>query len=104
MKKYKRFHNTATKRHHKNLKIKHNVKLKKDAFLREKDKIEVLEELLMKPKPYGLDKFEKEALFKISKLGMPNKYRKNLWLKASGALQAMKLTENSNYYHKLKKL
>lgn len=101
--KYQKYYFTPRKRP-KNLKQLQNVKLKKNAFLREKDKVEVLEELLNKPKPYGLDQFEREALFKICKLGMNKIYRKNLWLKASGALQAMKLPENQNYYHKLKKL
>lgn len=40
----------------------------------------------------------------VCKKGLPEKYRRNLWLRASGAMAAMSLPENKNYYHNLKSL
>ena len=35
---------------------------------------------------------------------MPQRFRKHLWLRASGAAAIMSLPENKNYYRKLKNL
>ena len=63
--KYQKYYFTPRKRP-KNLKQLQNVKLKKNAFLREKDKVEVLEELLNKPKPYGLDQLKEKHSSKFA--------------------------------------
>jgi hypothetical protein len=45
---------------------------------------------------------ERKALKLICKKGIPEKYRKNLWLRASGAASLMALPENKDYYKNLK--
>ena len=40
----------------------------------------------------------------VIKKGLPEKYRRHLWLRASGALAMMNLPENKNYYRNMKNL
>ena len=40
----------------------------------------------------------------IVKKGIPEKYRRPLWLRASGAAASMNLAENKDYYKNLKRL
>jgi hypothetical protein len=48
---------------------------------------------------------ERKLLCKVCKKGINNfEYRKELWLRASGARSAMSLPENSSYYKRLKEL
>jgi hypothetical protein len=49
-----------------------------------------------------LSKIEKKVLKVVCKSGLPDKYRKHLWLRASGASAMMNLKENKNYYRNLK--
>jgi hypothetical protein len=53
-----------------------NYRLKKDALIKTEENIEVLENLLMRPRPLILNKLERKALHKICRIGMPDKYRK----------------------------
>jgi Rab-GTPase-TBC domain len=51
-----------------------------------------------------LSKVEKQVLKIICKKGIEEKFRRDLWLRASGASAAMNLPENRGYYRRLKKL
>ena len=51
-----------------------------------------------------MSKVEKKVLKVVCKKGLPDKYRKHLWIRASGATAAMNLDENKHYYRNLKNL
>ncbi len=55
-------------------------------------------------KPQILNKYERKVLKIIVKRGIPERYRRFLWLRASGASALMSLPENKNYYRNLKRL
>jgi hypothetical protein len=78
--------------------------LRKNFNLTPKDENEVLDNLLIKQKPQILDKYERKVLKIIVKRGIPQRYRRHLWLRASGASSVMSLPENKNYYRNLKRL
>ena len=67
------------------------------------DQTEILENLLVKSRPVVLSKLERKVLKSICKKGLPDKYRKHLWLRASGASSVMTLPENISYYKNLKR-
>ena len=60
--------------------------------------------MLVKQRPQVLSRIEKKVLKVVCKKGLPEKFRRNLWLRASGALAVMELKENKNYYRNLKNL
>ena len=80
------------------------MELKKKFRLTPDDQDEILEKMLIKQKPQVLSKVEKKVLKVVCKKGLPDKYRKNLWIRASGAAAAMNLEENKHYYRNLKNL
>jgi hypothetical protein len=67
-----------------------------------KDEEELLEKMLIKQKSKVLSKVEKKVLKMVCKKGLPEKYRRHLWLRASGASAMMNLPENKGYYRRLK--
>jgi hypothetical protein len=59
--------------------------------------------MLIYSKAKTLSKKEKKSLVKVCKhCVLPPKYRKYLWLRASGAISVMNLPENIDYYKKLR--
>lgn len=74
--------------------------LKKKFVLAPKDQEELLEKMLIKQKSKVLSKVEKKVLKVVCKKGLDEKYRRHLWLRASGASAVMK--ENKGYYRRLK--
>jgi hypothetical protein len=58
--------------------------------------------MLIKQKSKVLSKIEKKVLKIVCKKGLEERYRRHLWLRASGASAAMNLPENKGYYKKLK--
>lgn len=73
-------------------------------MLAPRDEDELLENLLINAKPRTLSKIERKVLKIIVKRGYPDKYRKHLWLRASGAAASMSMPENKDYYRNLKQL
>lgn len=51
-----------------------------------------------------LSKYERQILSKICKTNFSYTYRRQLWLRASGASAVKSLKENKNYYQRLKNL
>jgi predicted acetyltransferase len=51
-----------------------------------------------------LSKDERKVLKSFCKKGLSERYRKHLWLRASGAAAVINLPENRTYYRNLKKL
>ena len=78
------------------------IVLKKKIYLSPIDQDELLENMLVKQKPQVLSKVEKKVLKTVCKNGFNEKYRRHLWLRASGALAVMSLEENKHYYRNLK--
>ncbi len=58
--------------------------------------------MLVKQKPQVMSKIEKKVLKAVCKNGIHERFRRHLWLRASGALSVMSLDENRNYYRNLK--
>lgn len=78
--------------------------MRKKIDLKQEDYDDILESLLIKNKPQSLSIPERKVLKGICKQGLPDKYRKYLWLRASGASAIMSLPENFSYYKHLKRL
>jgi len=78
--------------------------LRKKFVMSPKDQNELLENMLVKSRPQVLSKVEKKVLKIVCKKGLPEKFRRSLWLRASGAAAVMNLPENKNYYRKLKNM
>lgn len=51
-----------------------------------------------------MSKYERSIMKKICKQGLPVKFRRQIWLKATGAGAIMTLPENKMYYRRLKHL
>ena len=64
----------------------------------------ILEGMLLKKRPRTLSTKERKHLIKVCKAGLPPRYRKHLWLRASGAAALMNMPENRFYYQKLKRI
>ena len=75
----------------KNTPWENTYKLKKNALTSVKEKNEVLESLLHNSRTKVLSRLERKALFKICKYVVPDKFRRQLWLRASGASAMMNL-------------
>ena len=78
--------------------------IKKKVALNIDEQGELLDKMLIKQKNQVLSNHEKKVLKIVCKKGIDQKYRRHLWLRASGASAAMNLPENKGYYKKLKKL
>jgi len=76
--------------------------LKKKIYLTPKEQENLLDQMLVHQRPQVLSKVEKKVLKNVCKNGLQEKYRRHLWLRASGALAAMNLEENRHYYRNLK--
>lgn len=76
--------------------------LKKKILLTPKEQESLLDKMLVYQRPQVLSKVEKKVLKNVCKNGLQEKYRRHLWLRASGALAAMNLEENRHYYRNLK--
>lgn len=72
----------------------------KNFYLPKEAKLELLENMLVRQKPQVLSKIEKKVLKVVCKTELPEKYRKHLWLRASGGLASMNI--DRNYYKNLK--
>ncbi|CDW73574.1 tbc1 domain family member 2a-like [Stylonychia lemnae] len=80
-----------------------NFQLRKKIILTPQDQNEFLENLLIRNKPQILSKDERKILKAFCKKGLSERYRKHLWLRASGASAMINLPENRQYYRNLKK-
>ena len=84
--------------------IVNGFEIKKKILLNLNEQGELLEKMLIMQKNQVLSKYEKKVLKIVCKKGIDEKYRRHLWLRASGASSAMILPENKGYYKKLKKM
>lgn len=78
--------------------------LKKKVKLSSTDQDELLENMLVRQRPQALSRLEKKVLKMVCKKELPDRFRRSLWLRASGALALMSLPENKHYYRNLKNL
>ncbi|CDW83987.1 tbc domain-containing protein [Stylonychia lemnae] len=78
--------------------------LKKNFSLTHDEEIEILDNLLINQRQQTLSKLERRVLKIMVKRGIPERYRRHLWLRASGASASMSLPENQSYYKNLKRL
>ncbi len=85
-------------------KVVTGFEIKKKVALNMSEQGELLENMLIKQKSQVLSRYEKKVLKIVCKKGIEEKYRRHLWLRASGASAAMSLPENKGYYRRLKKL
>ena len=76
----------------------------KSFMLLPEEEADILENLLIKNKPQVLTPCERKVLRVIAKRGLPERYRRPLWLRASGATAMMSRAENKDYYRRLKKM
>lgn len=83
--------------------IVNGFEIKKKILLNLNEQGELLEKMLIMQKNQVLRKYDKKIL-KIVCKKVEEKYRRHLWLRASGASSAMNLPENKGYYKKLKKM
>ena len=82
----------------------YDVVLQKNFLLKPVDENLILERLLIHSKPRTLSKMERQVLKIMVKRGIPEHYRKHLWLRASSAATSLSLPENKDYYKNLKRL
>lgn len=79
-------------------KVVTGFEMKKKVALNMNEQGELLENMLIKQKSRVLSRYEKKVLKIVCKKGIEEKYRRHLWLRASGASAAMSLPENKGYY------
>ena len=71
-------------------------------ILNKKERERILESILIDSGASMLSNLEKKVLYRICKQGISPKYRRILWLRASGAYSLMSMKQNLTYYAELR--